>query len=78
MANDMEEDNNKIEEILCVSYILKTMRLVVILINISFLTGVFWLMMCEFIQDFVYDVDLEDKDFDEDLFLVTFKIHNKD
>jgi hypothetical protein len=77
LANSIEIDNNKIEEILRVSYILKTMRLTMVLINISFLTGVFWLLLCEFIQDFVYDVDPGDQDFDEDLFMVTFGIEKK-
>ena len=35
-------------------------------------------MLCEFIQDFVYDVDPGDKEFDEDLFMVTFGIESND
>ena len=60
-----------------VSYILKTIRLVIILINISFLTGVFWLILCEFIHDFYYDIDPGDTDFDEDLFMTNFSIESR-
>lgn len=77
LANSIEVDNNKIEEILSISYLLKTCRLVIILVNISFLTAVFWLMMCEFIQDFFYDVDPGDQEFSEDLFMVTFQLESK-
>lgn len=35
-------------------------------------------MLCEFIQDFVYDVDPGDKEFSEDLFMVTFGIESND
>ena len=36
---------------------LKTFKLIVIITNISFLTGVFWLMLCEFNHDFIFDID---------------------
>lgn len=78
LASSIEVDNNKIEEILSISYSLKTLRLIIIIFNISFLTGVFWLMLCEFIQDFVYDVDPGDQEFDEDLFMTTFGIESND
>ena len=48
LANNIEIDNNKIEELLTISYVLKTIKLIIIIINISFLTGTFWLMLCEF------------------------------
>ena len=57
LANSMDEDNNKIEELLWISYVLKTFKLVIIITNISFLTGVFWLMLCEFNHDFIFDID---------------------
>ena len=57
LANSIDEDNNKIEELLWISYVLKTFKLIVIITNISFLTGVFWLMLCEFNHDFIFDID---------------------
>jgi hypothetical protein len=57
LANNIEIDNTKIEELLWISYALKTIKLIITIMNISFMTGTFWLMLCEFVHDFVYDID---------------------
>lgn len=57
LANNVDVDNNKIEELLWISYVLKTLKLIIIISNCCFLTGVFWLMLCEFNHDFIYDID---------------------
>lgn len=84
LANDTETDNTKIEELLFISYVLKTIKLVIIIMNISFLTGTFWLMLCEFIHDFVYDIDPiydrqpGDEVIEHDLFITYFGLENMD
>jgi hypothetical protein len=47
IANNREIDSNKIEDLLMISYSLKTLKLVIIIMNISFFTGVFFLIICE-------------------------------
>lgn len=82
LANNVDIDNNKIEELLRISYVLKTIKLIIIIINISFLTGTFWLMLCEFVHDFVYDIDpIYDREpgkeeIEYDLFITTFGLEN--
>jgi hypothetical protein len=50
--------------------------------NISFLTGTFWLMLCEFVHDFIYDIDpiydrVPGQKYEEhDLFLSHFGLDN--
>ena len=59
MANDKDQDNNKIVDILNISYILKIFYLVVVIMNIAYLTGVFWLILCEAINDFYLNIDTD-------------------
>ena len=70
LANDTDIDNNKIEKMLFTSYTMKTLRLVILIMNISYLTAVFWLMLCEFVQDFIFDID-PGSESNEDLFMIT-------
>ena len=60
LGNNCDADNNCIELQLFISYTLKTLRLAIIILNIAYLTGVFWLFMVEFVNDFVLNIELED------------------
>ena len=59
LGNNSDADNNCIELQLFISYTLKTLRLAIIILNIAYLTGVFWLFIVEFVNDFILDIDLE-------------------
>jgi hypothetical protein len=61
LAEDKDLDNNRIEDILMVSYAVKIFKLVVVILNITYITGVIWLVLCELLLDFKYDID-EDPD----------------
>ena len=39
-----------------VSYAIKIFKLVVVILNITYLTGVIWLILCELLLDFKYDI----------------------
>lgn len=52
LATNLYIDSNKIEELLVLSYILKIFKLVIIIMNLSYLVGVFWLVLCEAVYDF--------------------------
>jgi len=47
LAEDMDQDNNQIENLMIVNYLLKTFKLIIIIINISFFLGMFWLIYCD-------------------------------
>lgn len=59
LGNNMDADHNCIELQLFISYTLKTMRLAIIILNVAYLTGVFWMFLAELINDFVLDVDVD-------------------
>lgn len=46
----MNEDNTNIEMLLNISYCLKTFRLVLLILNISFFIGMFWLSLIDIID----------------------------
>lgn len=58
LGNDCNADNNCIELQLFISYTLKTLRLAIIILNVAYLTGVFWLFLAELINDFILDIDV--------------------
>ena len=47
LAEDMDQDNNQIEFLMMVNYGLKTFKLIILIINISFFLGMFWLIFCD-------------------------------
>ena len=56
LAEDKDQDNNRIQDILTASYGIKIFKLVVVILNITYLTGVIWLILCEMLLDFKYDI----------------------
>ena len=57
LANDSDVDNTGIGQILAISYTLKTLKLVIVILNVSYITGIMFLVLCEFVDDFIYDLD---------------------
>lgn len=53
LGEDQTIDHNSIEEILLLGYFLKTMKLVIMIFNISFFVGIFFFVFCD-IQSQVY------------------------
>ena len=52
---------------LLLNYFLKIFKLVLIIMNLSYLFGVFWIAVCEAVMDFQYDIDIQvyaNNDFD--------------
>ena len=58
-ANDKINNNNKIEEVLLFKFTLKIFKLVILILNSSYLLGMLWLVWCQFIADFILDADFE-------------------
>lgn len=61
-ANNRIESKNNIETILFISYGLKTLQLTVVILNISFILGMLWIIMCQGVEDFIHNVDFRKLD----------------
>ena len=57
LAEETVSDQNNVESLLMISYTLKILKLGIVIGNISYLTGVGWLVLCEGIRDFLLDID---------------------
>jgi hypothetical protein len=56
-ANDIFNQRNQMEAILFTSYGLKTLELTIVLMHFSYMLGMFWLIMCEVVEDFYHGVN---------------------
>ena len=79
----MENDNNNIELLITIGYAFKTFKLFIIIINISFFLGMFWLIYCDValhiglssqpeILDKIYNGETIDESIKNDWFLAKF------
>lgn len=50
LANNTEVDNNNITTLMVIGYMMKIVRLVLIIMNISFFLGIFWWIICDLIR----------------------------
>lgn len=82
-ANNKIENKNPVESIMFSGYMLKTLQLTILIVNISYILGMLFFILCEFIQDFVYDVDyhlLPEEDiavFEPENFIQYFELYKK-
>ena len=53
---DTEIDQVQIDKMLYISYALKTFKLIILTLNISYFLGMFWLLFCELSVEFTRDV----------------------
>ena len=60
LAINVDIDSNKIEDLLIISYSLKTFKIMITIMTITYYTGIFFLIMCEGVQDFVQDVEVDE------------------
>ena len=52
LNENFDIDSNKLEEMLLLKYFLKIFKLVIVILNLSYLFGVFWICLCEAVMDF--------------------------
>jgi len=55
MGEDIAQDHNKMSVFMYISYSLKTLKLIVLILNVSFFLGVLWLIFCEVSTDYMID-----------------------
>jgi hypothetical protein len=53
VGEDKENDHNNIEGLMLTGYLLKTLKLVIIILNFSYFLGLIWLIFCEITTDFL-------------------------
>ena len=58
MANNINLDNNKIMTIILIGYVFKTLKLVIIIFQVSYFLGIFYYIYCDITNDFSYVVKL--------------------
>ena len=51
VGDDIINDHNKIQDLLLISYTLKITKLVIIILNFSYLFGMFWYIMIKLVED---------------------------
>lgn len=51
-ANDIEQDHNRILQQISIYYTLKITKIVIFILNLSYLLGMFWYIMCKLVEDF--------------------------
>lgn len=51
LAHEINEDHSLIAERLTINFLLKTLRLVVVIFNLSFFVGLYWYLFCEISMD---------------------------
>lgn len=59
LAEDTSQDNNNIENIMKFTFFLKTLKLIIMIINTSYFTGVFVLIYCQ-VTKYLYEEYYED------------------
>ena len=50
IADDIMGDHNNIEQMLIVGYLLKTLKLVILILNVSYFLGNGWFIICDLTQ----------------------------
>lgn len=78
---NVDIDQNKIEDLLIISYTLKTLKLMIIIMNITYFTGIFFLVLCEMVHDYQENIEVEDfldQSWDDrpDMFIETFGFYS--
>lgn len=70
----------QIEKLVCISFLLKILKLVLVMLNLAFLLAMFWYTGLKFVEDFVYGVDYSDECMDhiyKDEFINYYKLGDK-
>ena len=67
-ADDVVENQTKNEWILFISFLVKLIELITLIFTFSYFFSCLWIILCEFVEDFVLDTDfvLENNIFNTD------------
>lgn len=80
MANDILNDHTKIQDMLLIYYSLKITKLIIIILNFSYLFGMFWLILVKLVEDYSgcqpHDLNC-DEVFNARTFIVYYNLETK-
>ena len=82
-ANNMIEPMNPVESLMFSGYMLKSLQLTIILVNISYIMGMLFFILCEAVQDYHYDVNYQEmaeediENFEPENFIQYFQLYSK-
>ena len=51
------QDNNSIDALMNFKYFLETIKLVIVIFNVSYFTGIFWIIFCDLIERYMNTAD---------------------
>lgn len=57
LAENVDEDNNKISALIFTNFTIKIVKLVIIILNISYFIGMFWYIFCDLTEQIFYLFD---------------------
>lgn len=76
LGDDMHTDFNITNNVMVISYFLRTFRLIILITNVSFFFGIIWLIWCDLSSDFrVYLNKLLQNNSTDESFIDFFHIH---
>ena len=58
-ANNNLEDLTKNETILLISFLVKLLELITFIFSFSYFFTCLWIILCEFVEDFILDLEFE-------------------
>ena len=73
-------DNNSIDGLMNFKYFLETLKLVIVIFNVSYFTGIFWIIYCDLIERYMLKHDEhhgEDSDSNLVNFIDTYQIYEQ-
>lgn len=75
-AEDISADHNNIVDQLLIGYAIKIAKLIIVILNFSYLLGCFWYIMIKLVEDYGgYDYSiLKDQELNQDTFIVNYKL----
>lgn len=63
-ADNKDLDLNNVEKLLLTSYTLRIFKLILVIANVSYITGVGWLVLCEAVRDFILNIGIGEERLD--------------
>ena len=78
LAENIVLDNNNITTMVMTNFIIKIIKLVIIILNISYFLGFFWFIYCNLVMDYYRYVVGEEHHDHSKYFLLNFELENEE
>jgi hypothetical protein len=54
------EDNNSIDILMNIKYFLETFKLILVIFNVSYFTGIIWIIFCDFMERYFFSHEVDE------------------